>query len=634
MFKKTYLIRIIIITAFLSIISVSSFAGEDDDLMFAISAYNDGFYDVAEQGFSAFVKKHTRSKNRPYALYLLGVTYFVQNNHAKAKDTLNELTEIYPSYEKAGSAYYFLAESSYLTDDYKSARRAYQYVYMYPPEEAEMGMVLFRVGELNFLANDYVGAIDVLSELRNLHKDYEHTDVVRLYLCFSHYYTGDYVKAYEEFKYIMTKPELIKDVMPDARFAVGDTAFNLKKYDRSVKHFTMFLNQYKKDKRRETARYYLAMSYYFTKNKESALKELKTYVKDYPRGKYSGYVNEQLANIYFEVKQYKNANVYLKKLIGSNPGSPSMSDWLLKSAWCYTNLKEYKSATKIYDKLEKVSGDKGLSQDIKFLKAEALFLAKDYVKAITAYEALKKDKKYKKDVLIKLADCHFYLEDYYMSRQYYAEHVKGNSKAGDDVLLKYAISLQHELPADKQGEVLKLYEKIIARNRGGYYYKTALYNAILFYDAAGDKKLNGALKKYVKIKGADIPNYFYLKLANAYYEEDKQKEAMKYYKLVAQTHAPEVMGETLFRLGTLYFKQKNYNKALEKFDLAESTYAGDVSAKALPLIYLEKGNTYEKLKQKDAAIKEYERVISFSADDDLKRVAKERIAALIKQTGK
>ena len=156
-----YIFAVVVIL--LGIVTQCRAADEDDALRFAIGAYNDGFYDVAEPGFAGFVKKYPYSKHRPYALYLLGVTRFMKNDFNGAKATLTELNDLYPKNERKASASYFLGESAYLTDDYKLARVSYHYVYKNPPDEISRSTVLYRVGELNFLAGDYKGAKAALS---------------------------------------------------------------------------------------------------------------------------------------------------------------------------------------------------------------------------------------------------------------------------------------------------------------------------------------------------------------------------------------------------------------------------------------------------------------------------------------
>jgi TolA-binding protein len=628
-------LRILIISALICALSIQCFASEEEDLAFAIGVYNDGLYDVAEPAFASFVKKYRYSDKRPYALYLLGVTRFILKRYPDAKEAMKELIQLYPKYERIALAKYYLGEASYMTDDLKTALNAYKYVYKNIPEEVSRETVLFRLGELNFVSGDYEGAKSVLTELRKEKKDFEHTDIVRLYLSFSYYYTKDYKNAFPEFKYVLTKPELIKDVQGDVLYFIGDSAFYLKKYNSAAKYFTRFLKSVKRDKRRELARYFNAMSLYFINNKETALKELKRYFTDYPRGRYISDVIEQLANIYFEVKRYKKAIEYFSKLIELQPKSKKRIDWLLKTAWCYTNTKEHKKASGVYDRLEKEYGGKGVTDDISFLRAESYYMSKEYNKAIKIYEKLKGNKKYKKDVLVKLGDCHFYLDDHYMSKRYYLEFMKSYSgQASDDTLLKLAISLQHELKPDEQGEALKYYEKIIAKKRGDYYYKTALYNAVIFYDKADDaKKLKPALQKYVDTKGVDVPPYFYLRLANAYYNEDQRKKAIKYYKAAVKSNIANVMGESLFKLGKLYHKENDLKKALEHFNLAEGSFSKSTDIEELTLIYLERGSIYEKQKIWALAKGEYVKVTEMTSDEELKKVAFERINAIDKQLG-
>jgi tetratricopeptide (TPR) repeat protein len=638
MLKKTYLLRTVIIAiAIISILNAECFAtGEEDALQFPLGAYNDGFYDVAEQGFASFVEKYGYSKHRPYALYLLGMSRFAQKKYAASKEALSELTKLYPKYERIALAHYFLGEAGYLSDDYATAQKSYQYIYNNPPADVSRDTVLFRLGELNFVLGDYKGAKDVLTELKNDFKDYEHIDVVRLYLSFSYYYTEEYQNAFNEFEYILTKPKLIMSVIADAIFFAADSAFKIKNYKSSLKYSSDFLKNFANGGRKESAVYYRAMSLYFTNDKETALKELKKYLEDYPKGIYSDNVIEQLANSYFEVKQYKNANIYFKRLVKERSGSPDINDWLIKSAWCYTNSKDYKKASQIYEELEGKTEDDAARKGIMLLRAEAYYLSKEYLKAFKIYDKLKDDAKYKKEVIKKLADCHFYLREYKAAIERYTTYIKKYSGGNDDeALLRLAVSVQNVLPADQHQEALMYYEKIISHKKGGYYYKTALYNAILLYEAANDtKKLKNALRQYVDIKGVDAPSYFYLKLANIYFLEDSRKNAIKYYERALKSNEQDVMGESLFKLGRLYYKQKDLKKSLEHLDLAMDIFSQAKNVKEMVLIHLEKGNIHGKQKDLKKARNEYLKVIEISADEELKNIASERIKDIDKKLGK
>jgi TolA-binding protein len=661
--KKTLQFATVVSVVLISLTLLCFAAGEEEALTFAIGVYNDGFYDAAEQGFSDFVEKYPYSKQRPYALYLLGVTRFVQKKYKKAKESLTELTELYPKYERVASAHYFLGEASYLTDDYKAARKSYRHVYKNMPEDISRPAVLFRLGELSFITGEYKGAKEALLELKKNFKDYEHIDIVRLYLAFSYYYTKEYSNSLAELEYVLKKPDLAKDYLVDVLFFAADSAFSIKKYKTSSKYYSEFLKKFKRNNKVEVARYYYAMSLYFTNNKEGALKELKIYYNTYPRGQYIDIVVEQLANIYFEVKNFKDANIYISILIRDHGDSPDINDWMLKSAWCYTNLKDYKKASEIYEKVEDRTTDKNVKKDITFLRAESYFFAKEYHKAIRIYGDLKDDVKYKKEAQLKLADCYFFLKDYSTSEWYYTEYINKYPRGIDDhTYLKLAISLQNKLPFDQQAlrlskkkkigidspeseelikfrkalpdyeKAIKYYEKIISHRKNDYYYETALYNVAVLYDALDNAdKLKSTLQKLLKVKGAKVPPYFHLKLADSYFIADDLKKAVKYYELAIKSNAQEVMGESLLKLGEIYYKQNKLKKSLEHFELAEGAFSKSDNFNEISLIYIKKGNIYEKLKDLDHAREEYDKVIKISADDELKNIAMSRIKNIDKQ---
>ncbi len=640
--NKPVIRGILVLLAISAMLAGQCRAGEEDDLRFAVGAYNDGFYDMAARGFNDFVDKYPYSDQRAYALYLLGVSQFAQKKYDAAKGRLAELTTLYPKYERLAEAHYFLGEASYLTNDYKTAWNSYKYVYKAKKDkdiakDISDEAVLFRLGELDFEFKDFTGAKKVLLELRKNYKNYENMDIVRFYLSLSYYYTKEYGRALKEFKYILTKPNLSKDNLIDIFFFTAHSAFMVEQYDTASKYFLKFLGKTKKDKRREAARYYNAMSYYFSKNKEGALKELKRYYDDYPKGENIKDVTEQLAQLYFELNSFEKANVYFTRLIQKYGDSPKVDDWRLQSAWCYTRTNNYEKAAAIYEKLESATKDEAFKDDIRYLRAESYFIIKEYFKALKIYEVLKEKVKYKKDALVKLADSHFYLDDYYMSAKYYLSFIKQfPGFVNNHIYLNLAVSLQEEQKksggAPDFGEALKYYEKVIANKSEPELYKTALYNAAILYDAGNDAgNLKRVLRAYIDLKDDDTPPYFYLKLANAYFVSDELDNAAKLYKYAIKTNIPGIMGESLFKLGEIYYKQSKLTESLEYFELAGGTFSSEGDQKGISLLQIKKGNIYEKLDRWGQAKTEYLKVIDTSKDEKLISIAKQRLKEVEKR---
>ncbi len=631
--KIMLLLRVLIITVALFSYArarVCHAGAEEDALKFAIGTYNDGFYDTAEKGFKDFIQKYKHSKNRPYALYLLGVTKFMKDDYKGTKAIMTEMIQLYPKDERVPAAHYFLGEACYITDDYKGARKSYKQVYKKKPKGIARETVLFRLGELNFLADDFEGAKHVLGELTKHYKKYQHIFTARFYLAFSYYYTADHKNALGEFKYLLSKPKLLKNRIRDILYFGANSAFAIKKYKSAGLYYKDFLSRTKNDKRRPDARYFYAMSLYLSKDTDGALKEMKRYEKDYPKGKNISTVLEQLSQLSFEREDYKVANRYFEKLIAKYKKSPKINDWQLKSAWCYTNLDDHKKALAIYDEVGGKTKDKRLKLDIMFLSAESNYLIKEYKKALTIYEKLKGVKRYRKSALLKLANSHFYLNDYSAAIKYYSEYVKAYpKKLSNEIFMNFAISLQAE---KRNKEALVYYEKLITQKNKSGYYKAALYNAAILYDEIGDpESLKNALVKYVALKDVEVPPYFYLKLATAYYESDEWDNAIKYYQLSMKSGEQSLMGAGHLKLAEIYYLKNNIEKSLEHFELAETDFPVEESAAELSLIYIKKANIYEKLSEWKLARDEYAKVAKISEDEKLIKIARDRIIEVEKK---
>ncbi len=105
----------------------------------------------------------------------------------------------------------------------------------------------------------------------------------------------------------------------------------------------------------------------------------------------------------------------------------------------------------------------GFSQKKEIEKADALFYQKKYGEAYWQYKQIYQ-KKQDKNVLLKMADCNFSIENYVVAQEYYAKYFSDTIYMGIEQFNNYALS------AKKIGKVIlaaKLYQKIYENKQDG-----------------------------------------------------------------------------------------------------------------------------------------------------------------------
>ncbi len=106
---------------------------EANDFSYALKLFNEGFYDIAAQQFSAFINRYPNSTRLADAHYYLGESLFQQGDYAGARVEFQSLAVGFPQHERAAQAWKRVGECYQKLKNWSEAAKAFETIkILYP----------------------------------------------------------------------------------------------------------------------------------------------------------------------------------------------------------------------------------------------------------------------------------------------------------------------------------------------------------------------------------------------------------------------------------------------------------------------------------------------------------------------
>ncbi len=225
-----------------------------------------------------------------------------------------------------------------------------------------------------------------------------------------------------------------------------------------------------------------------------------------------------------------------------------------------------------------------------------------YTEALEILERLKGDRKFPRKLKKELATT---FADSYLKQQRYNDAITWLRKAIDQrgkkrVKARYKFILAQIYQSfGKNANASNLYKEVIKMNPPYEMAFRAKINRATSYDvnAGGSKEIKRQLEKMLKDdKNIEYQDQIYYALANVYYAEKNEAEAIKYYKLSVRTSVSNTDQQALsyLAIADIYFGKPNYQYAQAYYDscvnLLDEKYPKyqEIKQKADNLTYLVK----------------------------------------------
>lgn len=590
--------------------------------------FNISKYKIALSYYKKVAESGLNSEERQRLAYRKGYCLFKANKLKEAKETLKPLTNSDNPYRTEATYYY--AYVCYLDKDYREALKSFKAI-----EDKEIGATKLYIAEIYYLTNEYQKAIDYAKG-----KDFAELNNKRdLLLGKCYYRLGEYEKAQEYFDICKYK---VEELSASEAYEIGYTYYANKNCVKSSVLFERIANT--GDAMAQSASYHLGDCFLKVGKKQNAYNAF----YEAQRTDFDKSIQEEAMFAYAKLAQElefqsKAIGVY-QKFLEYFPKSKYKDEASKYLATLLYSSSDYKAAIDVLENMTlKDETTRELYQKILFLRAEELYLQKDYTNSEAMF---KRSMTYKIDNNI-YGQCQFWLAEIDYGRNSNEKAREGYQKFLDNTESKktkfypnalYGIAYTY-YNQKKYAEAANYFTKYV--NTIGYtlpevmfhdatlrlgdcHFATGNYNgAVDAYTYIISNKKSGAdyamfqqgiiyglQKKYtnkvniLKKIPRDFPNSTYIpeaifQIGDVYEIQENYTEAERNYRYLIEDYpnSPWVK-DCHVRLASIYYRSSKFDKAIEEYKLIVKNYPGTPEAqKAI--------KNAENASKKEGKVKEY-----------------------------
>jgi tetratricopeptide (TPR) repeat protein len=387
----------------------------------------------------------------------------------------------------------------------------------------------YQLGYSYFKTADYESAIKYLGRVAS--KQTERAQVCNFLLAECYIKTENKQFAKVAFK-IAYDLGFNAQINEDALFGYGKTTYELSynPYDEATEIFHKFLTEFPSSTKKEEVYEYLLDVYTTTKNYEAALQSIDRITEK----------NYKIKEAYQKLSYNRATELYYKS--------------------------EFDKALKYYGDVSNYSINAGLTSKSKFWIAETQYKQKKYDKAILGYSQFKSMPGAVNSELANLVDynigyAYFEQEDYNKSITAFRNYVKSasNQEKKSDAYLRLGDSY---FLLNNDEEAVKHYQSAIDLDQKNVDYA-------IFQKSVSAGYLADYLEKerLLNLLLANYPNSTYstntvFELANNYRVQNKNEQAIKYYKQIVQNQNGTYQErKSRLEIGGIYLRDKKYDLA-------------------------------------------------------------------------
>lgn len=323
---------------------------ESNDFSYAIKLFNEGFYDIAAQQFSAFVNHYPSSDRLADAKYYLAESLYRIKDYQNARIEFQSLAVTFPDHERAPQAWKMVGELYEVLGNYKEAAKAYETVKVLYPSNSLAPQSMLKAAEAYSRLDLFTQADRIIKEF--LDRYVEAPEYPEGHLVYGNLLTqkGDFDRAKSEFE---RAASLTKDKNISAKANLGIA---------SVYQKLGLLSQ--------------AESYYqsaMNLNPNSATARSAVF---------------SLARIHQDMREWDKAITLLEKRKGDFAAADDQLKVNMMLAQSYFLKQDYYSARKTLDKISASSAPESIKQMIHFYSAACYQEEGKIAQAITEYESI------------------------------------------------------------------------------------------------------------------------------------------------------------------------------------------------------------------------------------------------------
>ncbi len=626
--SRLRLVSVIVLLLIIAILAPLPSRGSSPQelLLVGTGAFNEGFYQVAEAQFRAFLRAYPHHIHAPKVMYLLGKALYEQKKFAEAKGIFVELGTPPTSLRASDAVYFWLSRTCEKLGDLLNAQSNLLTLVTRYPQSLWYHPSLFLLGKVSFQEGQYKN-----SEMY-LKKSLQDRKITPSLACSAKFWLG--LTLYEQKRYKETEglfqevveSKLKEDLIEEALYWWGETLMKLQKYNKGAAVFRTLLDRYPQSSFTAHALYGESVCLYMSERKEEALRGLLTLKNSFSHTPLFPYVLSFTGTIYIDLMRYQEAIEVLKEFLSRFPQDQMRIQTLLNLGWCYLKrgeLARVKEITYEIVKLSPAEREKALAQ---YTLAELNTYERNCQEAMPYWFNLLNTSMYRQEALFKIAACSFQ-EGKYKESLVNIDLLQlefPNFYKMDEVLWIQGESFRE---LGNISEASTAYVRAIKEYKRSSWHPWYLYRMIAI---SADEDIRQAERYYETLrKKHRLHDLFYeasLKVGIKKAGKAEYDSSLKYLAIAAHSPNNNAVKNAVCWQGEIYFDLNEYRKAMNSYErvLVENPSSGD---ELDAIAYVEMGNIRYLLDDAKQAKEAYKKAIEVSHDEKFK----EKVKLLLKE---
>jgi len=522
--------------------------------------------------YRAFLQKFPTSKSESHVEYLIGLTYFDQENYSVADKFLINATSSEDELVRA-KAFMILGEMEL---NKKNFIKAKQYLKpalnltdktldIYLRSSLALGIALYFLGENDQAANQ-------LLEIEKINVDFEQ-ERINFYLAENYFALKNFQEALRRYALVNSKDT---DIAKQTLYGKAYCYFNLGDYQSAAYQFNEFLERYPGDERQVDVKLRLADSYFGSKNFVASSKVYKEIYASTNRAIDDPYTNYQYAQALYKSGETRSAISEFANLQKKFPTSKYADNSLYTVGWIHFQEGEFSTSITEYRNVLRIYKNSTLAPIIFYSIGDAFFNQGKYDSAIVNYQL----------VLSK-----------YPSSDYVFDAVNG---------IQYSY-----VAMGKSEKAVQLIDQFIAQNPNLkfsdqiYFKKGELFYSQRDYENAKISYLEFAAKYP---KSSFVPEAYYWIGKSAQNLGENEEAVFHFNKVFEKYPESESVAAAVLEIGKIQNALGNYQATIDVFTNAQNKLTG---SPRMPEILFNKGMTHINMDNLQMAYEVFDELVMY-----------------------
>lgn len=499
------------------------------DFIYAKKAFNDGFYDLAQERLVAFLKSYPGTAHLYETHTLLGRSYYYRNNFTGALYEFDGILNAPQAAEFHADALYWSAEIYLKNGDYRKALDLYEKVTSAFPSSAYFGYAVYSKG-------------------------------------WAYYKLGFFEEALKYFRDVVEKYPYDK-VAVESQFRIGECEYLMARYGAAEKELKKFIDKYPVSEKTSDAYYMCGEAGFYQAKYSDAIASFERALAITPKAKWASFALYRIAESRLETGKYEESIIGFKLCLESATGDFLTTALLAALAKAYEKTGRIDDALRLCDEIIQKHPSSEVAPEAYYRKTKLLYDAGRYAEAETAA----------KEGIEKFSGSDYLDNMHYELGWIYSMEGKADDAMGEFLWVENEsrdINLRSSAIC-KIGDIYfnkKLYEKAMAsydvvldKYSDSFWADYAQYQVGAIFSMTG--RYSQAIMSYQSVL-ANFPNSSWrdkviFALGSAYFKiGDFERSASEFRHLMDEAATPDLKTRSRIYLANSLYSMKQYAEAL------------------------------------------------------------------------